>query len=363
MRDSYGFYIDKLQGEYLETFKQIDSYVTAERIDEDTQEEYMGQLLDAFLIAQQEEKPVAKIVGNDIERFCKSFCEDFTWKNKIWAAIDTWKNFAWVIFIMSTLEVLSVLYAMSVSGGREINFWTEPYEFNFVGYFLAFMLASICVSVLGRFIRKAMFQRKKISMRVWQIINWFGTGVIFLLMLAILFSEETNFIQFPGWMLMLGSGVVLMIYYVLNRKRVKERRESKVKFWDKVAEGVVEDVPKVKVERFEHINKRRSRRGKMALSWNEYVLKEDKEYQIAMKLDWIIKVLPVLIVGGSVWNDISNQNFESWVDLLIMYGVAVPIFILWMRGLNKGYYASMAAQKEWIDTELAKLQESEGEQK
>lgn len=361
MRDSYMLYTDKLEGEYKDVFQQVEAYVTAERIDEDTQEEYMGQLLDAFLAAQQEGKPVEKLVGKDVERFCKSFCEDFTWKSKLLAVVDTWKNFAWVIFIMSALEVLSVLYAMSVSGGREINFWTEPYEFNLIGYFLAFMLASILAAILGRFIRRGMFQMKKISMRVWQMINWFGTGIIFLLMLAILFSDETNFVQFPGWALMLGSGVVLLIYYVLNRKRVKERGESKVKFWDKVAEGVVEDVPKVKAERFEHINKRRSKRGKPALSWREYVLKEDKEYQIAKKLDWIIKVLPFLIVGGSVWNDISNQNFESWVDLLIMYGVAVPIFILWIRGLNKVYYSSMTTQRKWIDTELTKIQESEGE--
>lgn len=44
-----------------------------------------------------------------------------------------------------------------------------------------------------------------------------------------------------------------------------------------------------------------------------------------------------------------------------MYGVAVPIFILWMRGLNKGYYSSMEAQRKWIDTEMTKIQESEGE--
>ncbi len=362
MRDSYMLYIDKLEGMYKETFKQIDSYVTTERIDEDTQEEYMGELLDAFLIAQQEGKPIARIIGKDVEQFCKSFCEDFTWKNKILAAVDTWKNFAWIIFILSSLEVLSVLYAMSIPGGREIDFWIEPYEFNILGYFLGFILSSICASIIGRFIRKAMFKKKKVSMRVWQMINWFGTGLIFFIMMAFFFSEKTNIIQFPAWTIMLGSGVVLIIYYILNRNRVKERSETKVKFWDKVAEGVVEDVPKVKTERFEKINKRRIKRGKPVLSWKEYVEKEDKEYKISMKLDWFIKVFPVLIVAGSIWNDITNQNYESWIDLLIMYGVAVPIFILWIRGLNKVYYSSLKTQKEWIDAELAKLQET-GEEK
>ena len=39
MRDSYMLYMDKLEGEYKDTFKQIDHYVSAERIDEDTQED------------------------------------------------------------------------------------------------------------------------------------------------------------------------------------------------------------------------------------------------------------------------------------------------------------------------------------
>lgn len=358
MRDSYMFYTDKLEGEYKDAFRQIDSYVNAERIDEDTQEEYMGQLLDVFLIAQQERKPIAKIIGTDIERFCKSFCEDFTWKTKILAAIDMWKNFAWVIFVMSTLEVLSVLYVMNNPGGEEINFWTEPYEFNFIGYLLAFMMASICATILSRFIRKGMFKMKKVSMRVWQMINWFGAAVIFLIMLAVFFSNE-NFIQFPGWSLMLGSGVVLLIYYILNRERVKERGETKVKFWDKVAEGVGEDVPKVEIERFERKNKKQIRKGKPVLTWKEFVDMEEKQYLLTMKLEWVLKLLPVVLVARSLWNDVINQNYANWIDFLISYGVLIPLYIVYINGINKVYNTSMKAQKDWIDKERMKLEAAE----
>ena len=51
MRDSYILYMDKLQGEYKEIFQQIDLYFSTQNVDEDTHEEYMGDLLDIFLLA------------------------------------------------------------------------------------------------------------------------------------------------------------------------------------------------------------------------------------------------------------------------------------------------------------------------
>ena len=359
MRDSYMLYMDKLEGEYMDAFKQIDHYVSAERIDEDTQEEYMGALLDVFLLAQQEGKPVSKIVGTDMERFCKSFCEDFSWKNKILGAVDTWKNFAWIIFCLSALDVISVLYAMSIPDGREIDFWTEPYEFNFLGYFFAFIVASIFGTVFGRLVRIAMFRRKKVSIRLWQVINWLGTAVIFLIMFVI--PQGTEMMQFPAWVLMLGSGIVLSVYYVLNHTRVKERKETKVSFWDKVAEDVAAEVPNTKLEHYKVKNRRRLRRGKPALSWKEYVLAEEKDHQLAMKFVWITKVLAVFMVVSWIWGDIKNQVYESWMDLLIFFGVAIPIFVLWIRGINKVFNASMKANKEWNDVELKKIQEAEEE--
>lgn len=283
MRDSYMLYTDKLEGEYKDVFKQIENYVMAERIDEDTQEEYMGELLDVFLIAQEEGRPAAKITGDDIGHFCKSFCADFTWKNKILAAIDTWKNFACIIFLMSSLEVLAVIYAMTIPGGREINFWTEPYEFNLFGYFLGFMAASISASLLGRLVRKAMFKMKKASIRVWQMINWFGTAVIFFVILLIFFSKKTDIIQFPAWVLMLCSGIVLVVYYVLNRARIKARKEHEVKFWDEVKNDVSFDANTENLfseqmeKKWEKKNRKLLKKGKPAMTRAEILDAEEAE--------------------------------------------------------------------------------------
>lgn len=65
MRDSFRLYQDKLQGEYKETFQQIDLYFSTQNVDEDTREEYMCDLLDVFLLAQDEGRPVEKITGKN----------------------------------------------------------------------------------------------------------------------------------------------------------------------------------------------------------------------------------------------------------------------------------------------------------
>ena len=74
MRDSFILYTDKLKGEYLEVFDKIQLYVNSFDIDEDTREDQLGNLLDTFLSAQDENRSVYDITGKDIAAFCKSFC-------------------------------------------------------------------------------------------------------------------------------------------------------------------------------------------------------------------------------------------------------------------------------------------------
>ena len=69
MRDSYVFYVDKLEGEYRETFQGIEAYIIGISGDDDTKEEKMSTLLDLFLNAQEDGKPVQKLVGKNVKMF------------------------------------------------------------------------------------------------------------------------------------------------------------------------------------------------------------------------------------------------------------------------------------------------------
>ena len=83
MKDSYFYYKDRLRGEYLSSFEQVEMYVLTQSFDEAAYEERLSQLLDVFLTAQESGRPAEKITGGDIQQFCRTFCSDLGIKNRI----------------------------------------------------------------------------------------------------------------------------------------------------------------------------------------------------------------------------------------------------------------------------------------
>lgn len=73
---SYLIEKDKLKGEYNKVFDRVEGYTIIRDIDEDTKEEMLMNLVDMLYSAQLDEKPVEKIVGKDIDQFCKEYFQN-----------------------------------------------------------------------------------------------------------------------------------------------------------------------------------------------------------------------------------------------------------------------------------------------
>lgn len=80
MRDSYVFYADRLTGEYKDAFAGVETYALSISIDEETQNEKLDELLDMFLSAQEAGTPLEKIIGNNMDRFCKNYFFRYQYK-------------------------------------------------------------------------------------------------------------------------------------------------------------------------------------------------------------------------------------------------------------------------------------------
>ena len=64
----------QLEGEYKTIFEKADMYGTLEKCsDENIRDDKMMNLYDLLLQAQIDKTPVSKIIGEDIEEFCKSY--------------------------------------------------------------------------------------------------------------------------------------------------------------------------------------------------------------------------------------------------------------------------------------------------
>lgn len=64
---------EKLKGDYRKVFEKADMYSILSSENEEAGDEKMMNLYDLLLEAQSNEKPVEKIVGTDIETFCKDY--------------------------------------------------------------------------------------------------------------------------------------------------------------------------------------------------------------------------------------------------------------------------------------------------
>lgn len=339
MRDSFRLYQDKLQGEYKETFQQIDLYFSTQNVDEDTHEEYMGDLLDIFLLAQEEGRPVEKITGKNLESFCKTFCSNLTGKQKLFGLMDDLKRVAWFSFFIVVVELI---FSWEDIINRNVTVFNIFLETNLFGYILGFGVAMIGSNITGYVTKTLMFRMKKVSVLIWKIIVLvisIGATLAFL----IWFLREREII-FPAWIVCLVSAGYLVLYYIINRNRMAERKANKISFWGLVNEGIEIDqdieMHKQMKKIFEKKNQSLRKRGKKEFTWQEYLdfLEEDveKTYRWKSLYDWMPVIVTIPCGLIMYLFDGFSMDFVGFIVILFLVEL-VLVKDLWkivQKGLN-----------------------------
>lgn len=356
MRDSYKLYQDKLQGEYGEAFKQINLYFSTQQVDDDTEEEYMGALLDAFLLAQEEGKPVEKITGKNLENFCKSFCSNLTWQQKILRLLDQLKSLAWFTFFIPFIELFFSLEDI-ISG--KVNPFEIVAEANVFGYIVGFGIAMIVSSITDYMTKVLMFRLKKISMRVWEMIVAVVSIAVFIMWLVLFFGERE--IDLPAWSVCLISGVYLALYYIFNRNRIVERKAHEVKFWDEVKKDT-EFVPNTDnvfsqemEKKWEKKNAKRLKKGLPAFTREEVLALEEADIIKSEENKWAIWFFPIIITAGIV----IFGEFETPADMYWFAGIMLAVEYVLMALLWKAAKSSNINMRKWIEAERKKLEQAD----
>lgn len=268
MRDSYIFYTDKLQGEYRETFDRVNMYVGTQGIDDDTREEHMGQLLDMMLSAQESGKPVKKVVGNDVEAFCKAFCSEFSWNNRVLNILDTLRSLVVGLLLFCVIDLLN-LFSLWLDG-TAVNVWKATISPDLCGYLLGMVVCFTAGTISNVLVRMFMFRTNRFSMGVLRVVSCAVAAAGFVGSLVLIFGNKYT-VAIPLWIVLGISAAYLVGYRLCNRKRIQERKRQKVTFGDMVNEEICKTMPETLRKRFEKINRRRVRRGKEAFTLVEYL--------------------------------------------------------------------------------------------
>lgn len=359
MRDSYTLYEDKLEGKYREAFKQIDTYFGTEKVDEDTREEYMGELLDIFLLAQEEGRPVEKITGNNIESFCKSFCSNLTWKQKVLSIVDLGKSVANAVFFISALTLVTAFFDML--SGESVNIWELRAGINVFGYICGFAIVIITSYLTAWVSRRIMFKVKKVSRKIWSFIVGTLAVVVSLFTIFIALTDKLDpFFDFPAWIACMGSGIYLLVYRICNRKRIAERKAHEVSFWEEVKKDTefvpnTENVFSQEMEKkWEKKNAKRQKKGLPVFTREEILALEEAEVIKSEENTWVNWFFPIIITIGFV----VFGKFETRTDMYWFVGIMLVVEYVLMVLLWKSAKSSNVNKRNWIAYERKKLEQS-----
>ena len=94
----------QLDGEYKTVFEKADMYGMLENGgDESVIDDKMMNLFDLLMQAQTDKMPVSKVIGEDIEEFCKSYFKEEAEKTSKWIGV------AKIIYIIAWWGVIAGL--------------------------------------------------------------------------------------------------------------------------------------------------------------------------------------------------------------------------------------------------------------
>ena len=348
MKDTYGFYTDKLKGDYRTVFDRVEMYVGTQSFDDVTKEEKLSQLLDVFLSAQEAGKPVNKIVGNNIEEFCKTFCSDGSFKNRILSLLDTFKRFAWLFAILSILDLLCADWTASALLGTESSV-------NISGSVIAILFSAVLAFITNMVVSKIMFKYNRISMRVLKGSMLIVAGLMFIGMVYLMESSNTNFITCPAWVTLACSAVFLILYYIFNYKRIMVEKSQKIKFGDMVNTSMRDDLDKFMEERYNNINKRKAKRGKAILTMKEFLDEDEKDCENILKSKMFYCVAPVVITVGAMVFTYFTGGFEGFIDAIIFLGIISVIEYFIMSRMWRFLRDSALNRKAWVQAKREEL--------
>lgn len=352
MKDSYAFYKDKLNAEYKPVFEQVEMYILTQNIDESTTEGRLGDLLDTFLSAQDAGKPVQKIVGNNIEQFCKTFCSDFGIKNRILRILDWLKSIAWLFVVISVIDMLWLVFDVADTG--EIDLWHSVSSLNISMYFTSIILFSALFTITNIVIRSVMFKKKRISMGILKAIICAEAFIGFCGIFMIITFSKVSLFDVPTWIVALISGIYLLIYYPMFGKRIKRQ---KIKLSDLVQDDVQTELSDFMEKRFEKAKKKNLRKGKGELTLAAYLDDEEKSCNRSERLKLFYSVLPLAVTAIAYIITYLIDGFETVTDsiLFIIIILSVEYSILW--GLWKIVKQGIETRRAWIHAKRNELEQ------
>ncbi len=350
MKDSYVFYKDRLNGEYLSSFEQVEMYVLTQNFDEAAYEERLSQLLDVFLTAQKSGRPVEKITGGDIRQFCRTFCSDLGIKNRILSFVDYLNRIMCLLFVFSAADLLFLL--VRNGDGAPLDIFSSYSDLNVSGLIIGGAAAGIVTASVGALIRHLMFRRKSVSMKALKTVPAVVAVSTFLIIVAAMLMTKTELFRVRSWIVAAVTAPLIVVYYIFRGRHIKRER---VKMSDIVAETVSVSMAETMWKLYLKKKRRRERRGKR-YTIMEFLDYEERDCRMTEKISFLYFVLPLIFTFTEIMNLRDSPSLiERIIHPLILLAVEYAL-MMWLWRISKN---SVRERRAWIAEKRAALESGE----
>ncbi len=360
----YGYvaYKDKLNDEYKEAFSRVELYGSLHMIDAKTDSEWMMELLDNMLLAQEAGEPVEKVVGTDIDRFCEEFFDRYTGEDRVQGIFRKLYTVVKLLFILDILDGL--LFA------EEESFFTGSSEM-FTPWLWGITVGMLSNIVLWLIINPLFLKNKRLSSKLYGTVSIILGIVTLIVAIATgCWAEEHFPVLMNRGILMAVSGGYILIYKIIeavkNYKKygtVRAPKEPKTTMKDMENAVLEKELPKEWLKEFEKKNKRRVKKGKPELSYEEFMEKLVKRYDYPKRkkviiasgcvgglLGFVLGFGSVAVVINCFATEVSGDFFGIDLVVGIIFFLAFCIIFPWIIArINKPACERFARVKKECD--------------
>lgn len=346
---SYIQLVDKLNEEYRKSFDFIEHYGNLHMVSFEKMAEKMMDLIDLMLEAQEKGQSPEEITGKNLEDFCKNYFSDVTVWDMAKSVAKKLKYWFWVVFVFEMVIVIS-----EFSKG-DFNFFT--YRTDVSGYVLGIMIA-LCGPLLADIVGGILAHFGCYSQKIYIATAIIGTvaSIIIAILLGFRFANP----EVPGYVLIIGSALYLIIYYtIVLRRRYLETghlKKTKNSYEQSFTQLVMEEIKgtdysqdlsvvKTFAKRYRKKNARLAKKGRKTLTTEEYFDKNSKEARYAYSTGMLAGILIMCSIGFVESIITGEKMFETPMDVLIYLLINAVIWFLFFKFFKKIEKVSLLEQQ------------------
>lgn len=345
---SYVLYKDKLKDTYAKAFDYVETYASALGVPEQDLEEMLNNLLDTLYEAQENGKPVEKIVGKDLETFCREYFQNYTyWGNFFKNLAPMFYRFAVIVFLFSLIDIIypeentTLLHAATDLGG-------------FVCGAVCGIIAGIMIASVGR-VLLSRSKRFTNTMYTWMTVIIVVAAII----VSVILCQDV-YITVPLLPVLLVSAGYIILYklaewvkryrkYGTIKKSAENRyslKDTMKEVWNDENKDMQFDVLKEMIKTYRKKNERLTKRGKNAITAEEYTEQVRKDIKFEKYNLGYFVFLAVICVSVAI----LLTEFEGMIDfivfLVIMAGVEGVILRFFYKSTKTGFDIKKALLNE-----------------